>query len=111
MWQWSARARDTAFAAGYVDYAGRPEAEALVNALVRNIGGRETGRRAVSAGDVPGTETRAIGTAASGELELRLRVFPVGSRLYELAVLGQPGDLTEADVETFFSSLKIEAGR
>ena len=111
MWQWSARARETAFAAGYVDYPERPEAETLLSALVRNINGRVTDRRNVRAGDIPGIEIRAAGTASGSELELRLRVFPMGSRLYEAAVLGRPGDLTEADVETFFGSFKIEVRR
>lgn len=111
MWQWSARARDTAFAAGYVDYPGQADAESLLGALVRNIGGRVTSRRDVRAGDLAGIEIRAAGAASGSELELRLRVFAVGTRLYEAAVLGRPGDLTEADVETFFSSFKIEVSR
>lgn len=38
---------------------------------------------------------------------LRLRLIAKGTRLYQLAVLGKPEDLSTNDLETFFDSFAL----
>jgi hypothetical protein len=110
--QWSARARETVFAVGYADYEQPPEQAALElsDALVRNITGQVRSRRAIALGAAQGIETVASGMAGDQPLQLTVRIYVSGRRLYQLAVLGKPGDLSESELDTFFAAFKITAG-
>jgi hypothetical protein len=113
MHQWSARARDTAFAAGYADLEGADAAVATAfsDALVRNIAGRVDSRRDISLGALRGIETIATGSSAHGALQLQLRVYAGPKRLYQVATLGKPGDLSPEESQTFFDSFRPGAAR
>jgi hypothetical protein len=113
MHQWSARARDTAFAAGYADLerSDATAAAAFSDALVRNIAGQVDSRREISLGALRGIETIATGSSAQGPLRLQLRVYAGAKRLYQVATLGKPGDLSAEESQTFFDSFRPAAAR
>jgi hypothetical protein len=104
--QWSARARGSLFAVGYVDLTRLEPGmqDALARALVRNISGTVESERTLSLGDAQGRETVARGQASGHPVVLRLRVYQRSTRLYQLACIGSPGDLTEEELEMFFGS-------
>jgi hypothetical protein len=110
MRQWSARARETAFAAGYASLPGidRATLTGMSDALVGNISGKVEKRHDIALGEARGIETIASGEGGGSALALRVRVYAYGGRLYQVAVLGKPGDVAEADLETFFSSFRID---
>jgi hypothetical protein len=113
MHQWSARARDTAFAAGYADMdrANPTAATEFSDALVHNIAGRVDSRREISLGELHGIETIATGSSVHGPLQLRLRVYTGPKHLYQIATLGKPGDLSGEESQTFFDSFRPGAAR
>ncbi|MGB5082163.1 MAG: hypothetical protein WBO23_15640 [Burkholderiales bacterium] len=99
---WSARAANSLFGVGYVDY---PVADGRVlertrDALVGNIRGRLLE-------DVPvaqaGLRGRAF-VAEGGDSLLRTRLLVSGTRLYQLVVLGRGASVSDADAEFFLSS-------
>jgi len=106
---WSAKVGDTVFAAGYVD---SPAADArlvdgLRDALVKNIGGRIAAEREVRSGSLIGRETIAGGIAGDAPMELRLRLYAAGGRVYQVAALGRKGAVPAAEMENFFDSFRL----
>jgi len=106
---WSSEAGDTAFAAGYVD---SPVADArlldgLRDALVKNIGGRIVAEREVRSGGAIGRESIAGGIAGDAPIELRLRLYAAGGRVYQVAALGRKGAVPAAEMENFFDSFRL----
>jgi hypothetical protein len=109
MHQWSASARDSLFAAGYADLPGADLAagSALRDGLVRNISGRIERERDIVLGDAKGRETIATGATSGRNVTLHLRQYLQGARLYQVIILGRPGDLSEDELETFFGSFRL----
>lgn len=107
--QWSARARETAFAAGYADLLQADESAVgeLRDALLRNISGKVLEERSVAIEGVSGREILAQGRIGDTAVMLRLRLIVVGNRLYQLAVLGPIPDFQASELEPFFLSFKI----
>jgi len=106
---WSAKVGDTVFAAGYVD---SPVADAnllggLRDALVKNIGGRILSEREVRSGNAIGRETIADGIAGDTPMELRLRLYAAGGRVYQVVALGRKGAVPAAEMENFFDSFRL----
>jgi hypothetical protein len=110
MRQWSARARDTVFAAGYADFAEARRAAMLElrDAVLRNIDGKVDSEQPVQLGNMAGIDVAASGRSGGSALMLRTRLYQRGARVYQLAVLGAPGAVASADVETFFASFKLD---
>ncbi len=109
MHQWSSKVGDTVFAAGYADspVSDARLAEGLRDALVRNIGGRIVSEREVRSGNAIGRETIAEGTAGDAPIELRLRHYAAGGRVYQVAALGRKGAVPAAEMENFFDSFRV----
>ena len=109
MRQWSAKAKESVFAVGYADFEriGPSTLIEMSDALVRNVSGSAAARRNVSASGMQGIETVASGRAGGVPVSLHLRVYARGSRLYQLAVLGKPDDVSQAELETFFGSFRL----
>jgi hypothetical protein len=109
MRQWSARAKESVFAAGYADFpfADEKRLAEVSDALVRNISGRVEKRVAVALDSMSGLETVATGRSADAPLALRVRIYADGPRLYQVAVLGRPGDIPEDELDRFFSSFRL----
>ncbi len=106
---WSAEARDTVFAAGYVDspVADARLVDGLRDALVKNIGGRIVAEREVRSGSLIGRETIADGIAGDAPMELRLSLYAAGGRIYQVAALGRKGAVPAAEMENFFDSFRL----
>jgi hypothetical protein len=107
MHQWSAKVRDTLFAAGFADFPRLDDAVAadLRNALLRNINGTVTSQRDL---EVPGArEITADGLIGGTPARLRLREYRRGTRLYQLIVLGKRDDFSADELDTFFTSFKL----
>ena len=104
---WTAEA---VFGAGHADYPGNAAAElaAARDRLARNVRGKVTSDRDVRTTNLPGLSGRALtieGFAADGSARVvHAQLYASGRRLYELAVIAQPGALSAADLEMFFSS-------
>jgi hypothetical protein len=109
MQQWSAKAKESVFAVGYADFQqlGRSTLVQLSDALVGNISGSAAARREISVSGMQGIETVASGQAGGVPVSLHVRVYARGNRLYQVAVLGRPGDVSQADMETFFGSFRL----
>jgi hypothetical protein len=108
-----ARSGETVLGAGVADFAVAPDAglaDALRDALLRNIGGRITAERAVTQGGASGREIAAAGQAGGGAnaaaIELRARLLFKGQRYYQVAAVGRKGDLSEADIDMFLASFR-----
>lgn len=106
---WSAKVGDTVFAAGYVDspVAEARLADGLRDALVKNIGGRIVEEREVRSGSLIGRETIAGGIAGDAPMELRLRLYAAGGRVYQVVALGRKGAVPAAEMENFFDSFRL----
>lgn len=101
---WSARAANTVFGVGYIDYAAVNAGilDTTRDALIRNIGGRLIEEKSLTQGSLAG---RAF-EARSGERVLRVRLLASETRLYQIAVLGDAKSIAPADVELFLSSFR-----
>jgi len=99
---WSARAANSVFGVGYIDYKTLNDGilDTTRDALVRNIGGRLVGERSLVQAGLTGRGFEA----RSGERLLRARLLVSGSRLYQIAILGNNGAVAPADAELFLSS-------
>ena len=108
--QWSSKARNTAFAVGYADLApdGADTGAGIRDVLLRNISGKVIPEVPVSTGSMPGKEILADGRVGNAAVRLRLQSFSAKGRLYQLAVLGPPGDFQPSEIETFFLSFKAD---
>lgn len=108
--QWSSKARQTAFAIGYADLP-RPGSDALTvmrEALLRNISGKVISDDPVVINGIPGRDILAEGRIGNSDVVLRLRSLSGQGRLYQLAILGPPGDFQTSETETFFLSFRLD---
>jgi hypothetical protein len=101
---WSARAANSVFGVGYADYPAVDAAtlDSTRDALAKNIGGRVLEERPLVQNGFSGREF----VAESGATRLRARLLVSGTRLYQLAVLGEPNAVAAADVDLFLSSFQ-----
>ena len=113
MHMYSVRVEETVLGAGFADFATPPDKTvlgAMRDALVKNIGGRLAGERAVAAGGYAGIEIVATGVLGAGErsapAELRARLLVRERRYVQLVVAGRKAALSESDVDFFLSSFK-----
>ena len=106
---WSAKVGNTVFAAGYVDspVADAQLVDGLRDALVKNIGGRIVSEREVRSGNAAGRETVADGSAGGASVELRLRLYAAGARVYQVVALGRKDAVPAAEMENFFDSFRL----
>lgn len=101
---WSARAANSVFGVGYADY---PAVDAAIldgtrDALAKNIGGRVLEEKPLVQSGLPGRDFVAEG----GTTRLRARLLVSGTRLYQLAVLGERNAVAAADIDLFLSSFQ-----
>jgi hypothetical protein len=101
---WSARAANSVFGVGYADYPGLDDAALgrTRDALVKNIGGHLLEERLLVQGGFPGRDF----VAESGSNRLRVRLLVSGTRVYQLAVLGERNAVAAADIDLFLSSFQ-----
>ncbi len=101
---WSARAADSVFGVGYADYAAADATllDSTRDALVKNIGGRVLEEKPLVQGGLPGRDF----VAERGATRLRARLLVSGTRLYQLAVLGEQNAVAAADIDLFLSSFQ-----
>lgn len=111
--QWSSKARQTAFAIGYVDLPpeGSDALAVMREALLRNISGKTISDNPVTIDGLPGRDILAEGRVGDSAVVLRLRSITGKKRLYNLAVLGPPEDFQPSEIETFFMSLNVEKAK
>jgi hypothetical protein len=105
--QWSARAKQSLFSVGYADVGSAPAVNIFRDALLANINGAIESERDLSIPGARGRETRATGTATGAPVVLRLRLYQRNTRVYQMAVISRPGDLSEDDFETYFTSFRL----
>ena len=107
--RWGAQTRLGLFGVAWADY---PDAAAahlgpVQDSLVRNAGGPAEAEQSRSEAGVELRRFTVRARAGDGSgRELHVRLIARGRRLYQLAVVGQPGALSEADLDTFFLSFQ-----
>ncbi len=105
----SARAADWLFGVAYTDYPRGSDVQKNIDeqrdALLRNISGRITSEKTGAAGS---RELLAEGRNGDAVLMLRARFVTEGTRLYQIAAVGARGGVAETELDTFFSSFKLQ---
>jgi len=106
---WSVRAADSVFGVGYADYPALDEEtlDKIRDGLARNLGGRVVEEQRLLAAGLTGREF----TAANGSKILRARLLIGGTRLYQLALIGEGNAVPAADADLFLSSFRPLAPR
>ena len=114
MRMFSVHVEGLAFGAGYADFPPGANAEvrtrrlaATRDALVANIDGRVTSQGALTLEAHPGIDFRARGRLRDADYVLAGRVYAVGDRLYQLAVVGREEAAPKADAELFLGSFRL----
>ena len=114
MRMFSVHVEGLAFGAGYADFPPGANAEvrtrrlaATRDALVANIDGRVTSQGALTLEAHPGIDFRARGRLRDANYVLAGRVYAVGDRLYQLAVVGREEAAPKADTELFLGSFRL----
>lgn len=110
----SVHADGLAFGAGYADFPPGADAAALArrvtatrDALIANIGGRLTAQSEIALEGHRGTDFRARGRVRDAEYFVAGRVYAVGDRLYQIAVIGRADAAAWADAELFLGSFRL----
>lgn len=101
---WSARAANSVFGVGYADYPALDEGtlDGVRDALIRNLGGHLLEERPLLLPELAGREFAAAG----GNRTLRARLLVDGTRLYQIALIGEGHALSAADADLFLSSFR-----
>ena len=101
---WSARAANSVFGVGYADHPAVDIAtlDGTRDALVKNIGGRLLEEKSLVQSGLHGRDFSAEG----GGTRLRARLLVSGTRLYQLAVLGEQNAVAAPDIDLFLSSFQ-----
>ncbi len=113
MHMWSTKAGDTVFGAGYADYPdeARNHVSAVRDALIGKSGNKVVEDREITLHDMMGRAVR-IEAAADGKSAnvrtVHIRLFPAGTRLYQLAVISRQDSISEEDIALYFDSFKIQ---
>lgn len=108
--RWAAQTRLGLFGVAWADYPDSAAAHlgTVQDGLVRNAGGPAEAEQSRSEAGVESRRFSVRARAGDGSgRELHVRLIARGARLYQLAVVGQPGALSEADLDTFFLSFQI----
>ena len=106
---WTAKAGSSVFGAGYADYpdAAAAHFDEIRDGLARNIAGRVIEDRSLTEGEFSVRSIRIEGSAnGRGALLVHARLLARAGRLHQLAVISEPGVLSEADLDMFFRSFK-----
>lgn len=85
----------------------RAQVDAARDALVRNIQGRVQSEEDVVIAGLPGRQVYAEGRAGAQQTLLKARFVVVGSRLYQIAYVGERAGLAMADIDMFLTSFKL----
>jgi hypothetical protein len=108
----SAQAAQWTFGVAYADYPGGAQAQIDTqrDALLRNISGIVTSEQTETSG---GGNSHSRVIAAEGRkgdtvVVLRARFVADGPRLYQIAAVGPRGGVPETELDTFFSSFKLQ---
>lgn len=116
MRMFSVRADGLAFGVGYADFPpGASEAvqsrriAATRDALVTNIDGRLASQADIALDGHRGIDFRAEGRVGDAGYFVAGRVYAVGDRLYQLAVVGRQEAAATADAELFLGSFRLLA--
>jgi hypothetical protein len=114
MRMFSVHADGLAFGVGYADFPPGANDEARSrriaatrDALVANIDGRVTSQGEVTLDRHRGVDFRAQGKVQDAGYFVAGRVYAVGDRLYQLAVVGREDAAAKADPELFLSSFRL----
>lgn len=110
----SLQTKGAAYGIGYADFPPSGTAEmrarrlaAARDQLVANIAGELATDREVSIEGHPGREFRAEGQVAGEAFVTTARVYAVGDRLYEIAVVARASEAARADPDLFLGSFKL----
>ena len=106
----SARKDGMAFGVAYAEIPAGGHGDLLAaarDALVRNIDGRITADREIAIDGAAGREFHAEGAAGGRGLRLAARVFIAGRRFYQVAFVGQPDRIAQADLDLFLGSFRL----
>lgn len=107
----SARAANWMFGVAYADYPGgdaQQHIDAQRDALVRNISGHVTSEKIETTGGMSTRVLTAEGRTGETIVILRARFVADGARLYQIAAVGARGGVPETELDTFFSSFKLQ---
>ncbi|MGA8055076.1 MAG: hypothetical protein WCA12_14670 [Burkholderiales bacterium] len=103
-----------AYGIGYSDFPSGADAAtkarrlaAARDQLVANIAGELTEDREMRLEAHPGRDFRARGNVAGTDFVISARVFAVGDRLYQVALVSRATDLQRADPDLFLGSFKL----
>ncbi len=103
-------------AVAYTDYpaaalAGehaREQLDAERDALLRNIGASTHSEEEVRIAGLPGRQVYAEGRSGARRVLLKARFVVAGSRLYQIAYVGERDSLATADIDMFLTSFKLQ---
>jgi hypothetical protein len=106
----SAQAAQWTFGVAYADYAGGAQAQIDTqrDALLRNISGIVTSEQTETSGGINSRVIAAEGRKGDTVVVLRARFVTDGARLYQIAAVGPRGGVPETELDTFFSSFKLQ---
>jgi hypothetical protein len=107
----SARAAEWMFGVAYVDYPGgnaQKYIDAQRDALLRNISGNITSEKTEIIAGRPGRVLTAEGRNGESVVVLRARFVADRARLYQIAAVGAKGGVADTELDTFFSSFKLQ---
>ncbi len=102
-------------AVAYTDYPaaalagehGREQLDAERDALLRNIGASQHSEEKVLVAGLPGRQVLAEGRTGARDLLLKARFVVAGSRLYQIAYVGERDSVATADIDMFLTSFKL----
>ena len=87
---------------------GQPQPHAKRwGALLRNIGASKHSEEEVLVAGLPGRQVYAEGRTGTREVLLKARFVVAGSRLYQIAYVGERDSLATADIDMFLTSFKL----
>lgn len=106
----SAQAAEWTFGVAYADYPGGAAAQIDVqrDALLRNISGRIVSEKTETGGGRSSRVLAAEGRKGGTVVLLRARFVADGTRLYQIAAVGPTGGVPDTELDTFFSSFKLQ---
>jgi len=85
----------------------REQLDASRDALLRNIGAGAYSEEEVQAAGLPGRQVYAEGAAGAQRSVLKVRFVAAGSRLYQIAYVGELDSVAMPDIDMFLTSFKL----
>jgi hypothetical protein len=86
---------------------GREQVDAARDALLRNVGGGVRSEEDISVEGLPGRQVYAEGRAGGQAALLKARFVVAGTRLYQIAYVGEHDGLAMADIDMFLASFRL----